>query len=194
LVQRQLFGKDYRIVVLDNEVISAYERVPLSVVGTGKASIRNLLGKKQEKFHRIRRDTVINVRDPRISAKLRRQRLTLESVVPKGTVVRLLDNANLSSGGDSIDVTGVIHPTYKSMAIRLTRDMGLRLCGVDIMVDGDISEPQNRFYILEINSAPGSGPLREVRDHSEKNSGKQLYLKVLARMEGLSSLPAEGAS
>src|SRR3990167_8094460 len=35
LVQKQVHGRDYRIVVLDREVISAYERIPLNVVGDG---------------------------------------------------------------------------------------------------------------------------------------------------------------
>jgi D-alanine-D-alanine ligase-like ATP-grasp enzyme len=121
---------------------------------------------------------------------LRRQKLTENSVIPKGTVIRLLDNANLSSGGDSLDVTPAIHPVYSSMAIRLTRDMGLRLCGVDIMTEGDISEPHGRFCVLEINSAPGldhyarSGTI-------QKKIVENLYLKVLARMEGLSGFPKD---
>jgi D-alanine-D-alanine ligase-like ATP-grasp enzyme len=190
LVQRQLAGKDYRIVVLDNEVISAYERTPLSVIGDGKSSIRNLLKKKQAKFRRINRDTVINAQDPRISSKLRRQKLTLDSVIPKAVAARLLDNANLSSGGDSLDVTDAIHPVYRSMAIRLTRDMGLRLCGVDIMIDGDISEPHKDFYVLEINSAPGLDHYARSGT-AQKKIVESLYLKVLARMEGLSSFPKD---
>ena len=40
LVQRPVRGRDYRLVVLDDEVFSAYERIPLYVVGDGKMSIR----------------------------------------------------------------------------------------------------------------------------------------------------------
>jgi D-alanine-D-alanine ligase-like ATP-grasp enzyme len=43
--------------------------------------------------------------------------------------------------------------------------MGLRLCGVDLMINGDISDDTSASYILEINSAPGL-------DHYEK-SGKE---------------------
>jgi D-alanine-D-alanine ligase-like ATP-grasp enzyme len=184
LVQRRMTGKDYRIVVLDDEVISAYERTPLRVTGNGRSSIRELLDEKQRKFQRINRDTVIKAQDPRISSKLRRQKLTENSVIPKGAVIHLLDNANLSSGGDSLDVTGAIHPVYRSMAIRLTRDMGLRLCGVDIMIAGDIRDPHGSYCVLEINSAPGL-------DHYARSGTVQkgiveaLYLKVLTRMEGL---------
>ena len=55
LVQRQVTGKDYRVVVLDNKIISAYERIPLSVVGDGNLSIKKLLEKKKRYFKKIGR-------------------------------------------------------------------------------------------------------------------------------------------
>src|SRR4051812_31526453 len=39
IVQRAYAGRDYRVVVLDDEVISAYERVPLHVIGDGRSTI-----------------------------------------------------------------------------------------------------------------------------------------------------------
>ena len=43
LIQMPVTGKDYRIVVLDKRIISAYERVPLHVCGDGTSSIKKLL-------------------------------------------------------------------------------------------------------------------------------------------------------
>ncbi len=178
LVQRVIRGRDYRIVVLDNTVISAYLRIPLSVVGDGSSSIERLLRKKQRQFDSSKRDTRIKLDDIRIAHKLGLQRLALRSVPERGQRVFLLDNANLSSGGDAIDVTKPIHPDFKKLAIRLTRDMGLRLCGVDIMVDGDIRNAPDTYWILEVNAAPGL-------DHYVKTGRAQqkivedLYLKVL---------------
>ena len=50
LVQKFVSGKDYRVVVLDNKVISAYERIPLSVSGDGSSTIKQLLETKQVDF------------------------------------------------------------------------------------------------------------------------------------------------
>src|SRR3989338_5881083 len=50
LVQRVISGRDYRIVVLDKQVISAYERIQLNVVGDGTSTIRQLLTKKARNF------------------------------------------------------------------------------------------------------------------------------------------------
>ncbi len=181
LVQRVVFGKDYRIVVLDNKIISAYERVPLAVIGDGRSSVRTLLARKQKSFIVSGRDTVIRIDDFRIKWKLKRLGLGMSSVVPKGTRVELLDNSNLSCGGDSVDVTAQMHPGFRKIAIALTRDMGLRLCGVDLMIKGDITSAPRKYWVLEINSAPGL-------DHYFLTGAKQekvvedLYLAVLAAM------------
>jgi len=182
LVQTPVTGRDYRAVVLDDKVISAYERIPLSVVGDGKSRIRKLLEKKQSGFSSSSRDTRLRMEDPRIKTKLAREHLTLDSVPTRGQRIYLLDNANLSAGGDAVDVTNTMHPEFRAFAVKLTKDMGLRLCGVDLMVDGDISQPPAKYWVLEINSAPGL-------DHYVKTGKAQqkivedMYLEVLKHME-----------
>ncbi len=171
-------GRDYRIVVLDKEIISAYERIPLNVTGDGRLSTKQLLAKKSRAFVDSSRDTRINLNDPRIKAKLRHQGRSLVYVPRPNECVYLLDNANLSTGGDAVDVTDNIHPGFKKLAIKLTKDMGLRLCGVDLMIDGNVAQKPQKFWILEINAAPGL-------DHYVKTGKAQqkivenLYLKVL---------------
>lgn len=182
LVQQPVFGKDYRLVVLDQELISAYERIPLHVLGDGTSTIRKLLRMKQRQFELNKRDTQIRPEDPRIMDKLQRQHLTFLTIPDKGQKIFLLDNANLSTGGDSQDVTQFVHPEFKRIVIQLTQDMGLRLCGVDLMVNGDIREKPEQYWVLEINSAPGL-------DHYAKSGKEQqkivedLYLKVLKGLE-----------
>ena len=182
LVQRLVTGKDYRIVVLDNKVISAYQRLPLSVVGDGRASIGQLLKRKQKDFSVSGRDTIIRMEDERIASNLKHQRLSMRSVPKLKEVVYLLDNANLSTGGDPIDVTKVMHPGFKKLAIGLTKDMGLRMCGVDLMIEGDIKDAPSKYWIIEVNAAPGL-------DHYVKTGKEQeriveaMYLKVLKAMQ-----------
>jgi D-alanine-D-alanine ligase-like ATP-grasp enzyme len=181
IIEQYLSGRDYRIVVLDGEIISAYQRIPLSVKGDGKNSILSLLKQKQKFFISSQRDTKINFSDPRIKMKLKRQNFSFKSVLSKNRQIFLLDNANLSTGGDALDVTGTIHQGFSKIAIRLTRDMGLRIAGVDIMVTkGDITKnPKDcSYYIIEINAAPGL-------DHyvttgaTQRQNIEAMYLKVL---------------
>ncbi|OGH94592.1 MAG: hypothetical protein A2538_00340 [Candidatus Magasanikbacteria bacterium RIFOXYD2_FULL_41_14] len=67
----------------------------------------------------------------------------------------LLDNANLSTGGDSVDVTNSVHANFKKLVVKITRDMGLQLCGVDIMVKGDISKKPKNIGLLKLTPRPG---------------------------------------
>ncbi len=182
LVQMPVSGQDYRIVVLDKKVISAYERIPLNVVGDGQSSVRQLLTRKQKQFVATGRDTIIRAEDKRIAENLKRQGFTMRSVISRGEHVRLLDNANLSTGGDAIDVTDVIHPGFKKIAIRLTQDMGLRFCGVDLMVQGGIAEKPERYWILEVNAAPGLDHYVKTGKAQEKIV-EDMYLTVLKAMQ-----------
>lgn len=181
LVQQPMPGRDYRIVVLDRSVISAYERMPLSVVGDGVSTVRELLNRKQRQFVAAGRDTRIRTDDPRIIQNLRRRGLALQSRPARGTTVYLLDNANLSSGGEAIDVTERLHPGFRRMAVGLARDMGLRLCGLDLLVDGEISAPPERFRIIEVNAAPGLDHYA-AGGKAQRRIVAALYLKVLKAM------------
>lgn len=182
LVQKRVTGKDYRVVVLDNKIISAYERIPLNVTGDGRSTIAKLLVAKQRLFVAASRDTQIKTNDPRIVAKLKSQGLDFHSVLAKGERVYLLDNANLSTGGDSIDVTCKVHSEFKKLAVQLTRDMGLRLCGVDLMIEGDISEPPKTYWVLEINAAPGLDHYAST-GKAQRKIVEDLYFQVLKHLE-----------
>ena len=182
LVQRRVEGRDYRLVVLDQKIISVYERLPLSIIGDGRSTVKRLMEFKQKQFIASSRDTVLKFSDPRVREKLRQYQMDLNSIPKKGQHVHLLDNANLSTGGDSVDVSDTVHPGFKKLAIKLTKDMGLRLCGVDLMIKGNINAKPDTFWVLEINSAPGL-------DHYAKSGKVQeeivdnLYLEVLKSME-----------
>ena len=181
LVQPVMEGRDYRIVVLDGEIMSAYERLPLSVTGDGHSTIIQLLEKKQKNFNHIGRDTIIQYEDFRITNCLRRQGYTRDSIVPKATTVALLDNSNLSNGGDARDLNGSLHLTFQKLCIDITRDMGLRYCGVDLMVQGDITAPLNNYCVIEINAAPGIDNYASSGD-KQKKIVENMYHKVLQAM------------
>ena len=184
IVQQAVSGRDYRIVVLGDDVISAYERTPLAVVGDGRATVEQLLRRKQRHFEKAERDTVIKMDDFRIGNCLRRQGLSMSNIVGRGQRVVLLDNANLSSGGDGVDVTGCMHSTFRQLATRLTRDMGLQFCGVDIMVNGSIENPCDDYWVLEINAAPGLDHYADIGTR-QKQVVDDLYLKVLQAIKNL---------
>lgn len=181
LVQEACAGRDYRLVVLDEEVISAYQRLPLTVTGDGRCTIRQLLEAKQEHFVKAGRDTVIPWRDSRLEQGMKKQGLGWRSVVPAGQTVWLLDVSNLSLGGDTIDVMEHLDPSVARLAASVARHLCLRFCGVDVVM-ADAAAPLGDYRILEVNSAPGL-------DHYAYSGRRQqqlvdeLYLKVLKAVE-----------
>jgi D-alanine-D-alanine ligase-like ATP-grasp enzyme len=181
IVERFYSGNDYRVVVLDNEIMAAYQRIPLFITGDGKSKVIELMHRKQEKFTKHGRKKIINFKDFRIHQKLQKQNLSFESVIPKHRVVYLLDNANLSSGGESLDFTETIHSDFQKLSINITKDMGLRLAGVDI-ITSDITQTIADYTLLEVNGSPGLSNYAASGELQAKKV-ENLYLKVLEALE-----------
>lgn len=159
LVEEQIFGRHYRILVVNNKVAAASERFPARVRGDGVNSIKDLIeienhnplrGDEHEKpLTRIKTDQVVfNV--------LARQNLTMNYVPGPDEEINLRDNANLSTGGTAADVTEEIHPENKALACRIARLIGLDVAGIDVVTE-DIAVPllQGKGAIIEVNAAPG---------------------------------------
>lgn len=178
LIQKIINGNDYRLVVLDGKIISAYQRLPFSITGDGYSTIKTLIKAKLDYFIKTKRPARLDLQDQRLLNNLKLKQLKLSSIPKNGQKIILLDNANLSTGGESIDVTENIHPRFKNLAIKLTKDMGLRLCGVDLMIAGDISQDIKKYWVIEVNSAPGLDHYVTMGKKQQKIV-ENLYLQIL---------------
>ena len=63
LVQKFYSGNDYRVVVLDGEIVSAYQRMPLSAIGDGKSNILEIIEQKKKTILQENRDVTIDLDD-----------------------------------------------------------------------------------------------------------------------------------
>lgn len=180
-VERYCPGRDYRIVVYRDKCICAYERIPLSVLGDGSSTVRTLVEKKNDSFLQQHRSLEIDPTDRRMQWSLKRNALSFDSVLESGRVLMLLGNANLSSGGDARDVTESIHSAYIECAIKCAHDMGLRLCGLDMLIDGDARE-EHQYTILEVNAGPGLAhyaSLGEVQMQRVENLYRSIFDEII---------------
>ena len=183
LVQEVCIGKDYRIVVLGDEIISAYQRLPLTVTGDGESTIESLLLQKQSKFTDLSRPNAeIKLEDFRIWAKLEYSGLGRDSVLSNGESLILLDNANLSTGGDAIDVTDTLHHSYAELAINIAKTMGLGLSGVDIICPNAEEALSDNYWVIEVNGSPGLDNYAAIGDKQAERV-KSLYKKALQFLE-----------
>jgi cyanophycin synthetase len=159
IVETFMEGDDHRLLVVNGELVAATKRTPGHVVGNGVHTIAQLVdvvnldprrGVGHEKvLTRLELDAQANM-------MMTRAGYTADSVPKDGETVYLRSTANLSTGGTATDVTDVIHPDNRDMAVRAIRAIGLDVGGVDFLIT-NIAESYRNIGggICEVNAAPG---------------------------------------
>ncbi len=159
IVEKHIVGEDYRLLVVNHELIAAAKRSPAQVIGDGKSTIQQLIDTINEDPRRgYGHEKVLTLitADEMTQNILDSHGYTLETVLPEGEALKLKDTANLSTGGSATDVTDFVHPDIEFMAKRVSKIIGLDICGIDVMTT-DISLPLSETggAVLEVNAAPG---------------------------------------
>jgi D-alanine-D-alanine ligase-like ATP-grasp enzyme len=177
IVEKEIPYPDYRVVMLDGQMVSAYERIPLSVVGDGVSTIRELITKLQDQYVELGRDTALDTEDPRFGIVLGRQNRALGDIPERNERVRLHDISNLSAGGTSRDVSEVINERWVEVARKASKFLNLRLCGVDIACS-DVESADGDYAVIEVNAAPGLDHYASSGEEQE-TIVRNMYAKVL---------------
>lgn len=159
MVEKFITGFDFRILVINNQVVAAAKRTPAHVVGDGKSTITELVNHENKDPRRGYGHenvlTEINIDNHTLNL-LHEKGLNPGSVLAKGEICFLKSTANLSTGGTSTDVTDLMHPYNIFLSERIARIIGLDICGIDIMAP-NLTQPlvENGGVVLEVNAAPG---------------------------------------
>src|SRR6188474_1001897 len=159
IVESFLEGDDHRLLVVNGELVAATRRTPGHVVGDGEHTIVQLIEiVNQDPRRGVGHEKVLTrlELDAQAEKMLERAGLTAQSVPERGRVVYLRSTANLSTGGTATDVTDIIHPDNRDMAVRAIRAVGLDVGGVDFL-SSNIAESYRTIGggICECNAAPG---------------------------------------
>ncbi|HOD10183.1 MAG TPA: cyanophycin synthetase, partial [Flavobacterium sp.] len=159
IVEKFITGYDFRVLIIDNKLVAAAKREPAHVKGDGVQTIQQLIDETNKDPKRGYGHenvlTQIDV-DRDTTDLLEKLNYSLDTIPNKGETVYLKSTANLSTGGTSIDVTDMMHPENIFLCERISRVIGLDICGVDIMAE-NLTQPlkENGGCILEVNAAPG---------------------------------------
>jgi cyanophycin synthetase len=159
IVERFITGYDFRVLVIDNKMVAAALRDPANVKGDGVSTVQQLIDLENTDPRRGYGHenvlTLITV-DRDTLDLLEKKGYTLDTIPPKGEKVFVKSTANLSTGGTSVDVTDHVHPQNVFICERISKIIGLDICGIDIMAE-NLSEPltETGGVILEVNAAPG---------------------------------------
>jgi len=159
IVEQHFQGRDYRVLVVNGEVVAVAERIPAHVVGDGRHSIAELIEMVNRDPRRGDGHETVLTRihvDDHVRERLARMGLGLESIPAAGEFVQLRDTANLSTGGTAIDRTDEIHPDNVRIARRAALAVGLDVAGIDFITpDIARSARETGGGVVEVNAAPG---------------------------------------
>ncbi|EDL63503.1 cyanophycin synthetase [Bacillus sp. SG-1] len=171
IVERFFEGSDYRLLIINNKLSAASLRTAPFLIGNGKDTIEKLIEvENQNPLRGVGHEKPLTKIPFNHTVKcfLESQNLSFQSILEKGQVIQVVGSANLSTGGQAIDVTDEVHPSIKTIAESAATAIGLDVAGIDLICP-DITKPFDPLTtaILEVNAAPG------IRMHLYPAKGKR---------------------
>lgn len=163
LIEKHVMGDDYRLTVLNNQVIKIVQRTAAGVTGDGKHTVRQLLEIALQSPYA--KEVFKQTQKPMISLDsealeiLTAQSVTCDSIPKKGQYIALRRKNNMSTGGTVKEIQiKDVHPDNIALAIRAANAVNLDLAGIDLITqDIKSSWLHNDAIICEINAQPQIG-------------------------------------
>ena len=184
LVEEFIPGTEYRFFILDGRCEAVLLRVAANVVGDGKHTIRELVAQKNAnplrgRDHRSPLE-IIALGDIE-QLMLTQQGYTPDDILPEGKKVNLRRNSNISTGGDSIDVTEIMDSSYQELAAAMATSMGAWACGVDLIIP-DKTQPASKenphCTCIELNFNPSM----YMHTYCAEGPGQAITPKILDKL------------
>jgi glutathione synthase/RimK-type ligase-like ATP-grasp enzyme len=141
LIQPFVSGSEYRVFLLDDEVVYTARKYPPSVAGDGIRSIRDLLTAHNDAL-RGRGLSPVAVDGGDIS---------LETVPAKGERWEIPGRMNLSAGGTMV-LEVPVPEAARTLARKAARALGLRVAAVDLFTD--VGGDADAMRVIEVNANP----------------------------------------
>jgi D-alanine-D-alanine ligase-like ATP-grasp enzyme len=148
LIQPIVSGLEYRIFLLDDEVLYTARKYPPSVLGDGVRSIRDLI---------IAHNVALRARGLS-PASMGADDSSLDRVLPKGERWIIPGRMNLSAGG-TMAIEAPPSEASVTAARKAARALGLRVAAVDVFTN--IAGMADAIAVIEVNSNPAIRVLEE---------------------------------
>lgn len=184
LVEEFIAGTEYRFFVLDGKCEAVLLRLPANVRGDGQHTIRELVATKNTNPLRGRdhRSPLERIKLGEIELlMLEQQGYKADDILPKGGQVFLRRNSNISTGGDSIDMTEAMHPSYKKLAAEMATAIGAWVCGVDLIIPDSTlpaSKKEPNCTCIELNFNPSM----YMHTYCAEGPGQSITPNILAKL------------
>ncbi len=177
IVEEFFEGREYRFLVIEGKVRAIAYREPANIIGDGKLTVQQLIDAKNANRGDDYRHPLLKIKiDDEVKRHLLNQQLSLTSILPEKQKIYLRSNSNLSTGGDSIDVTDEMPLFYKQIAEKAAAAAMLNIAGIDIIIDDLEAEPSAEHYIVVELNAP---PMLSMHDYPYIGKNRQVERYVL---------------
>lgn len=153
IMEKYVEGKEVRVYVLADKVLSAVHRKPAHIIGDGIKNISELIEEKNE----IRKKTpTLYYRPIKIDAsltkRLKKMGYSMDDIPKKNELIYLRETSNISTGGEPFEVTHLLTDSHKETAVNVIKSIpGLVHGGIDMIINNE------NYSILEVNAQPGLG-------------------------------------
>lgn len=160
LIEEMFDGQEYRVLLNREKVLAVAQRIPANVIGDGISTIMQLIDKKNRDPRR--KDdpfaALVKIKLGSVEKKCLADQGFNPNFIPKeNQQIFLRKNSNISTGGDSIDITDEIHSSVSEICLNAIRALpNIDFVGIDFMTRDILKQQNTRSYvILEVNTSPG---------------------------------------
>jgi D-alanine-D-alanine ligase-like ATP-grasp enzyme len=159
VIEQYLKGKNYRVVVVKDEIMSVIRRYPPFVIGDGNSSIEELIDRENDLREKMALYPVIHPigKNLRTARFLRKSSLYFTSIPSKGEMVTLYNRVALAPGGiiETLDKDSM-HEQNRELFLKILPCFNANILGIDAIFEKGIDFPytDQRVIFLEVNSRP----------------------------------------
>lgn len=192
MIERQISGTEFRLLLLDGKLLDATRRRPPCVVGDGRSTVAELIDAENSRRLKMSGSaTLTRIQiDTDSRATLKTKGLSLNSVPPLGVEVVVKTTVNENSANDNVSVRHMISDGLVKDVAKATELLGIRLAGVDIITpDPSVSLQESGGVIIEVNSSPG---LHHHYNVNNLNETTPVAVPILRCLLGLEVRPNNG--
>jgi GNAT-family acetyltransferase (TIGR03103 family) len=150
LLQKHEEGSLYKILVIDNKVISVVESIPPMITGDGKLTIKQLIKKISRRKIALSEGMNKIPLDSSTRSFISKQGYSIEDTLLKGKEIQVRKTANYHTGGTmkSIDEFPLF---FKKIAIKIAKKVDSAVLEIEMIIP-DLKE--EKYFVLEANIKP----------------------------------------
>ncbi len=159
-LESHIYGRNYRVLIINHQYAACVERRPANVIGDGKHTILQLFQLRNQEPGRGDRyeyhTTIHQLVFDRTSRRLLSEAgYNLETVLPAGEIFYLQEKITAFTGADLVDSTNELHPSIIQSCIDFSQQFSILTLGFDL-ITSDISRPlaETKGAFNEYNPLP----------------------------------------